>query len=107
MSTYQYTDIAVTSSSAGNVFGLRVAAANGSSNWGQGAEVGKGRWVAIDPAAPALFDASGNIILRNAQAFQKFTGFYRPEDMDIDPIAMEQGVFRACWANTGRPFAPL
>jgi secreted PhoX family phosphatase len=88
--------------SAGNVFGLRVAAANGSSNWGQGAEVGKGRWVAIDPAAPALFDASGNIILRNAQAFQKFTGFYRPEDMDIDPIAREEGVFRACWANTGR-----
>jgi hypothetical protein len=22
--------------------------------------------------------------------------------MDIDPIAAEQGVFRACWANTGR-----
>ena len=33
---------------------------------------------------------------------QKFTGYYRPEDMDIDPIAAENGVFRACWANTGR-----
>ena len=45
---------------------------------------------------------SGNIILRNAQLLQKFTGYYRPEDMDIDPIAAERGVFRACWANTGR-----
>ena len=22
--------------------------------------------------------------------------------MDVDPIAAEKGVFRACWANTGR-----
>jgi len=86
---------------AGSVFGLRVAA-NGSSNWGQGAEVGKGRWVAIDTAPAGIVDVNGNIILRNAQVLQKFTGYYRPEDMDVDPIARENGVFRACWANTGR-----
>lgn len=86
---------------SGSVFGLRVAA-NGSSNWGQGAEVGKGRWVAIDTAPSGIIDLNGNIILRNAQVLQKFTGFYRPEDMDIDPVARENGVFRACWANTGR-----
>ena len=88
--------------SAGSIFGLRVAAANGSSNWGQGAEVGKGKWVVIDTTAPGIFDASGNIVLRAAQAAGKFTGFYRPEDMDVDPIAREEGMFRACWANTGR-----
>ena len=33
---------------------------------------------------------------------QRFTGYYRPEDMDVDPIALEEGVFRVCWANTGR-----
>jgi hypothetical protein len=86
---------------AGSVFGLRVAA-NGSSNWGQGAEIGKGRWVAIDTAPAGVIDVNGNIILRNAQVLQKFTGYYRPEDIDIDPIAREDGVFRACWANTGR-----
>jgi hypothetical protein len=86
---------------AGSVFGLRVAA-NGSSNWGQGAEVGKGRWVAIDTVPVGVVDINGNIILRNAQALQKFTGYYRPEDMDVDPIAASKGVFRACWANTGR-----
>jgi secreted PhoX family phosphatase len=86
---------------SGTLFGLRVAA-NGSSNWGQGAEIGKGRWVAVDTAPVGVVDANGNIILRNAQVLQKFTGYYRPEDMDVDPIAAANGVFRACWANTGR-----
>ena len=86
---------------SGNVFGLRTAA-NGSSNWGQGAEIGMGRWVAIDTAPAGVVDANGNINLRAAQALQKFTGYYRPEDMDVDPIAAANGVFRACWANTGR-----
>ncbi|HKE85750.1 MAG TPA: alkaline phosphatase PhoX [Vicinamibacterales bacterium] len=86
---------------AGTVYGLRVAA-SGSSNWGQGAETGYGAWVKVDLAGANVVDANGNIILRNAQLLQKFTGYYRPEDMDIDPIALEDGVFRACWANTGR-----
>jgi hypothetical protein len=85
----------------GTVFGLRVAAA-GSSNWGQGAETGKGLWVQVNTLAMGVVDANGNILLRNAQVLQRFTGYYRPEDMDIDPIAADDGVFRACWANTGR-----
>src|SRR6185436_1008526 len=86
---------------SGSIFGLRVAA-QGSANWGQGAETGNGAWVAVNLAGANVLDGKGNIILRNAQALQKFTGYYRPEDMDIDPIAAEDGVFRACWANTGR-----
>jgi len=86
---------------AGKIYGLRVAAA-GSSNWGQGAEIGKGLWVLVNTAAAGVVDANGNTLLRNAQVLQKFTGYYRPEDMDIDPIAAEEGVMRACWANTGR-----
>jgi uncharacterized protein DUF839 len=86
---------------SGSVFGLRVAA-SASSNWGQGAETGKGSWVAVNLAGANVVDAQNNIVLRNAQLLQGFTGYYRPEDMDIDPIAAEQGVFRACWANTGR-----
>ena len=86
---------------SGSVFGLRVAA-QGSTNWGQGAETGNGAWVAVNLTGANVVDAKHNIILRNAQVLQKFTGYYRPEDMDIDPIAAEDGVFRACWANTGR-----
>jgi uncharacterized protein DUF839 len=87
---------------SGTIFGLRVAAANGSTNWGQGAEIGKGAWTLVNAAATGVTDAAGNIILRNAQAAQRFTGYYRPEDMDVDPIARAHGVFRACWTNTGR-----
>jgi len=86
---------------AGTLYGLRVAA-SGSTNWGQGAETGKGAWVAVDTVPVGVVDINSNVILRTAQANQRFTGFYRPEDMDIDPIAKEAGVFRACWANTGR-----
>jgi len=97
---------AITSASAspyvsGKVYGLRVAAA-GSSNWGQGAEIGKSLWVLVNAAASGVTDANGNIILRTAQGLQRFTGYYRPEDMDIDPIALASGTMRACWANTGR-----
>ena len=86
---------------SGDTYGLRVAA-NGSSNYGQGAEVGKGGWVKVNLAGAGVVDGNGNIILRTAQGLQRFTGFYRPEDMDIDPLAGERGEFRACWANTGR-----
>jgi secreted PhoX family phosphatase len=86
---------------SGTVFGLRVAASK-SSNWGQGAETGAGAWVVVNLAGAGVVDASNNIILRNAQKLQLFTGYYRPEDMDIDPIAAAKGLLRACWANTGR-----
>jgi secreted PhoX family phosphatase len=86
---------------SGTLYGLRVGA-SGSSNWGQGAETGKGSWTQVNLGGAGVVDGNGNVILRTAQTLQRFTGYYRPEDMDIDPIAAEQGVFRACWANTGR-----
>ena len=96
---------------SGSIFGLHVGR-NGSSNWGQGAETGKGRWTAVDLTLKSVpqpdgslkdvVEADGDINLGVAQLVQLFTGFYRPEDMDIDPVAAETGVFKACWANTGR-----
>jgi secreted PhoX family phosphatase len=86
---------------SGSIFGLRVAA-SGSSNWGQGAETGKGRWTAVNTAGPGVSDGNGNFLLRAAQVNQQFTGYYRPEDMDVDPIARQNDLVRACWANTGR-----
>jgi secreted PhoX family phosphatase len=83
--------------SSGRLYGLKVGS-NGDN--GQGTEIGQGTWVLINPATYA--DANGNVILRNAQTALKFTGYYRPEDMEFDPIALERGEVRACWANTGR-----
>jgi len=58
--------------------------------YGQGCEVGDAAWVQIDPAR-ARADASA----RHA------TGYYRPEDLHLDPSYAGQGV-RFCWTNTGR-----
>src|SRR5215831_9784883 len=38
---------------SGKIFGLRVAAA-GSTNWGQGAEIGKGLWVQVNTGASGV-----------------------------------------------------
>jgi secreted PhoX family phosphatase len=50
----------------------------------------------------ANMDANGNIALRKAQAALKLNGYYRPEDMDIDPIARSNDEVRVCWTDTGR-----
>ncbi len=82
---------------SGELFGLRVGSTGDN---GQGTEIGQGNWVPIDELATS--DANGNIRLRTAQTALKFTGYYRPEDMDIDPIARANDEARVCWTNTGR-----
>ena len=84
---------------SGANYGMRLGTRSGNTDYGQGSEIGKGIWMAI--SATIYSDASGNINLGNAQNTLGFTGYYRPEDMDRDPIAAKNGVVRNCWANTG------
>lgn len=72
----------------GNLFVLEVG--GHTNNRGQGNQTGDGAW--IGPINPAT---------ARAEAAQKGTGFYRPEDLHLDPIAMQRGEVRACWTNTG------
>jgi secreted PhoX family phosphatase len=89
---------------AGTLFGMRLGTSTSggtpNADYGQGSEIGKGIWVAID--APTFLDANSNVILDNAQAALGLTGYYRPEDMERDPIAAARGEVRVCWTNTGR-----
>ena len=57
--------------------------------YGQGCEVGNGAWIQVR-ASKAREDADA----RGA------TGYYRPEDLHLDPGYTGEGV-RFCWANTG------
>jgi hypothetical protein len=78
---------------AGSVFGLRLGKRSGNTDYGQGTNTGLGTWVAIPPAnVPNL---------RAAAASLKLTGYYRPEDLEIDPKALADGQVRACGNNTG------
>lgn len=76
---------------AGTLSAIRIGNAGSSTNYGQANQRGLGKW--IGPINPA--DARASAEASDA------TGFYRPEDLHLDPIALAAGNIRFCWANTG------
>jgi hypothetical protein len=86
-------DLAQSPLASGKVYGLRLGRRSGATDYGQGSNTGLGTWVEV----PA--DAVGN--LRAAAASLKLTGYYRPEDLDIDGDALRTGHVRFCGPNTG------
>jgi hypothetical protein len=94
------TDLADSPLVAGDVFGLRlgkrVDSSSGAIDYGQGTQLGFGTWVlACDNCE------TGDISLRNLTPTLKLTGYYRPEDIDIDGSALAAGNVRYCGNNTG------
>ncbi len=77
----------------GKIYGLRLGKRSGNTDYGQGTNTGLGTWVEITPS----FDAD----LRAAAAALKLTGYYRPEDLDIDRAVEASGRVRFCGNNTG------
>jgi hypothetical protein len=87
------TDLSQSPLTAGDVYVLRLGLRSGGTDYGQGTNTGAGKWIgplsiATDLAASALNQGG-------------YTGYYRPEDMDLDPVAWAEGKVRACWPNTG------
>jgi hypothetical protein len=80
---------------AGNLYALQVSAREATSStfprFGQGAEVGIAAWVKIVDLVNTRQDAHA----------KGATGYYRPEDLELDPAYTGQGV-RFCWTNTQR-----
>jgi hypothetical protein len=74
----------------GSIFALRVGT---SGNNGQGFQYGRGSWQAI---------AGNGVALRPLAVAVKATGYYRPEDIDVDSDALAAGNVRFCGNNTGR-----
>jgi secreted PhoX family phosphatase len=82
----------------GKVYGLRLGnRPTGTppmpTDYGQGSNTGLGTWMEVMNASGAN--------LRAAAANLKLTGYYRPEDLDIDRGALAQGLVRFCGNNTG------
>lgn len=74
---------------AGKTYAMQVSCQKDKMQAGQGCEVGRAAWIEVDPTkARAEADTRGA------------TGYYRPEDMDRDPLYVGPGV-RFCWTNTG------
>jgi secreted PhoX family phosphatase len=91
------TDLEQSPLTAGSVWvvrlGLRADDDGPAQDYGQGSETGAGVWVPLEtPADPTTFG------LYEAGRAAGMTGWYRPEDMALDPKA--DGV-RMCYLNTG------
>jgi hypothetical protein len=84
------TDLSQSPYTAGEVFGLRVGL---STNFGQGREFGFGQWIPLPHADNPNLEAEG--------LAAGLSGYYRPEDADIDPIALAKGNVRICSNDTG------
>jgi hypothetical protein len=77
----------------GALFGLRLGRRGGNTDFGQATELGQGVWVPI-PAAP-------DPDLRAQTAALHLTGYYRPEDAEVDRGAEAASKVRFCANNTG------
>jgi len=84
---------------SGTIYGLRLGkrspngANPGGTDYGQGTNTGLGTWVGGIP--------SSNANLRSFASSLKLTGYYRPEDLEVDRIALANGQVRFCGNNTG------
>jgi secreted PhoX family phosphatase len=87
------TNLASSPLAAGSVYGLRLGLRSSGTDYGQGSNTGMGVWVPIPGA--------DNVNLRAQAAALKLTGYYRPEDLEIDAGALAAGNVRACGNNTG------
>jgi len=89
------TNLADSPLASGSVFGLRLGKRAGNTDFGQGSNTGQGTWIPIPNAGLAATR------LRTEAANNKLTGYYRPEDIDIDLKALAKGNVRFCGVNTG------
>jgi hypothetical protein len=81
---------------AGTVSVLRVGIRSGGTDFGQGSNTGAGKWIPLGTSPGATWNLAAA-----ALAGGGYTGYYRPEDMDLDPLAWADGRTRTCWNNTG------
>jgi hypothetical protein len=84
------TDLSQSPYAAGEVYGLRVGL---DESFGQGREFGMGKWVPVPHAADPDLEGSVKSL--------GLTGYYRPEDADLDPALLQQGKVRLCSPDTG------
>jgi hypothetical protein len=86
-------DLSQSPLTVGAIYGLRLGKRSGNTDYGQASQTGLGTWIPVTTAP--------NVNLRAAAATLKLTGYYRPEDFEVDPAARAEGKVRFCANNTG------
>jgi hypothetical protein len=90
--TTRITSLSQSPYASGKLYGLRVGLSN---DYGQGREFGFAQWIPL-PATASL-DTS----IEEEALAAGVTGYYRPEDADLDPLALRHGNVRVCGTDTG------
>jgi len=90
-------DLSQSPLASGTIYGLRLGKRSGNTDYGQGSNTGLGTWVPIPPPSNPAVGQN----LRVQAATLKLTGFYRPEDLEVDPAALASGRVRFCGNDTG------
>ena len=95
------TDLSQSPLVGGAVYVMRLGLRTSGStvDYGQGSNTGSGRWIALTSTLPNANNRYN--LAAQAIAAGGYTGYYRPEDVDLDPAAFADGRVRMCWNNTG------
>jgi hypothetical protein len=88
-------DLANSPLASGTIYGMRVG--RNPNDVGQGNEFGRGNWVQV-----GVSSNGAPINLRAQTAALSLTAYYRPEDLEFDPVALAAGKVRVCGNNTGQ-----
>ncbi len=90
---------------SGTSFALQVSCVDNRQQAGQGCEIGAGTWIPLVPTATETGEDLGlPRIGREAADTAAATGYYRPEDLHVDPMFSDPNfpnAVRFCFAATG------
>ena len=92
-------DLSQSPLASGSVYVMRLGLRNNATDFGQGSQTGAGKWIALTSTLPNATNRYN--LAAQAIAAGGYTGYYRPEDIDLDPAAFADGRIRMCWNNTG------
>jgi hypothetical protein len=86
---------------SGAIFALKVGRRSGATDFGHGNSTGQGSWVPVCNSVTSVPAPCSNVDLGAFAATNRLTGFYRPEDLEVDGPALRAGRVRLCGNNTG------
>jgi Alkaline phosphatase PhoX len=86
---------------SGAVSVSKVGRRNGATDFGQGSNTGQGSWVPVCNSVTSVPTPCSNVDLGAFAAAGRITGYYRPEDLEVDNVALQAGNVKLCGNNTG------
>jgi secreted PhoX family phosphatase len=95
------TSLSASPLASGTIYGLQLGLRSPADS-GQGTQTGQGKWLQVCSDGSAT--PCANVDLRAATTSLKLNGYYRPEDLEVDPWALAAGNVKVCGNNTGNEF---